>query len=77
MEGLAYESRRQAELMEEGTGTKVEQIKMYAGIRAERLLEPDLYRCVQQDPAPPRNGLKPLLWVLRLRPPSMRNEPGL
>ena len=31
MEGLAYESRRQAELMEEGTGTKVEQIKMYGG----------------------------------------------
>jgi xylulokinase len=31
MEGLAYESRRQAELMEEGTGTQVEQIKMYGG----------------------------------------------
>jgi xylulokinase len=31
MEGLAYESRRQAELMEEGTSTKVEEIKMYGG----------------------------------------------
>jgi xylulokinase len=31
MEGLAYESRRQAELMEEGTRTRVEQIKMYGG----------------------------------------------
>jgi len=31
MEGLAYESRRQAELMEEGTNTSVEQIKMYGG----------------------------------------------
>jgi sugar (pentulose or hexulose) kinase len=31
MEGLAYESRRQAELMEEGTNTKVEKIKMYGG----------------------------------------------
>lgn len=31
MEGLAYESRRQAELMEEGTNTRVEQIKMYGG----------------------------------------------
>jgi xylulokinase len=31
MEGLAYESRRQAELMEEGTNTPVEQIKMYGG----------------------------------------------
>lgn len=31
LEGLAYESRRQAELMEQGTNTKVEQIKMYGG----------------------------------------------
>lgn len=31
MEGLAYESRRQAELMEAGTDTPVEQIKMYGG----------------------------------------------
>lgn len=31
MEGLAYESRRQAELMEEGTSTEVEEIKMYGG----------------------------------------------
>jgi sugar (pentulose or hexulose) kinase len=31
MEGLAYESRREAELMEEGTDTKVEVIKMYGG----------------------------------------------
>jgi xylulokinase len=31
MEGLAYESRRQVELMEKGTATQVEQIKMYGG----------------------------------------------
>ncbi len=31
MEGLAYESRRQAELMEKGTGTNVHEIKMYGG----------------------------------------------
>ena len=31
MEGLAYESRRQAQLMEEGTNTQVEEIKMYGG----------------------------------------------
>ena len=31
MEGLAYESRRQAEFMERGTATQVEQIKMYGG----------------------------------------------
>jgi sugar (pentulose or hexulose) kinase len=31
MEGLAYESRRQAELMEEGTATRVEKIMMYGG----------------------------------------------
>lgn len=31
MEGLAYESRRQVELMEKGTATLVEKIKMYGG----------------------------------------------
>ncbi|MDZ7697777.1 MAG: FGGY family carbohydrate kinase [Deltaproteobacteria bacterium] len=31
IEGCAYESRRQAELMEQGTATQVEQIKMYGG----------------------------------------------
>ncbi len=31
MEGLAYESRREAELMEKGTATKVREIKMYGG----------------------------------------------
>jgi len=31
MEGLAYESRRQAELMEKGTNTSVQEIKMYGG----------------------------------------------
>ena len=31
MEGLAYESRRQAELMEQGTATRVEEIRMYGG----------------------------------------------
>jgi xylulokinase len=31
MEGLAYESRRQAELMEEGTSTRVEKVMMYGG----------------------------------------------
>lgn len=31
MEGLAYESLREAELMEEGTGTRVERIMMYGG----------------------------------------------
>jgi xylulokinase len=31
MEGLAYESRRQVELMERGTNTRVEEIKMYGG----------------------------------------------
>jgi xylulokinase len=31
MEGLAYESRRQVELMEKGTATQVEQVKMYGG----------------------------------------------
>jgi len=31
MEGCAYESRRQAELMEAGTSTRVEEIKMYGG----------------------------------------------
>ena len=31
MEGLAYESRRQAELMEKGTSTEVNEIKMYGG----------------------------------------------
>ena len=31
MEGLAYESRRQAELMEQGTSTRVEKIMMYGG----------------------------------------------
>lgn len=31
MEGLAYESRRQIELMESGSGTKVQLIKMYGG----------------------------------------------
>jgi xylulokinase len=31
MEGLAYESRRQVELMESGSGTKVKLIKMYGG----------------------------------------------
>jgi len=31
IEGLAYESRRQMELMEEGTSTKVQEIRMYGG----------------------------------------------
>ena len=31
MEGCAYESRRQVELMEEGTATQVEEIRMYGG----------------------------------------------
>ncbi len=31
MEGLAYESRRQAELMEKGTATQVQEIRMYGG----------------------------------------------
>lgn len=31
MEGCAYESRRQVELMEKGTATEVEEIKMYGG----------------------------------------------
>jgi sugar (pentulose or hexulose) kinase len=31
LEGCAYESRRQAELMEQGTSTKVEEIRMYGG----------------------------------------------
>lgn len=31
MEGLAYESRRQAELMEQASDTKIEQINMYGG----------------------------------------------
>lgn len=31
IEGLAYESRRQVELMEKGTGTKVSSVRMYGG----------------------------------------------
>jgi xylulokinase len=31
LEGVAYEARREVEMMEEGSGTQVEQIKMYGG----------------------------------------------